>query len=356
MFKYKKIISLFVVLLLLFVAAASVNKAIWGHPVKYYFNSSELSLEKADSITMMDDGVIIIHTAVLSGTIPGYAGDVPLDMYIKDEKIIDIKALSNEETPSFFKRASVLFDSWIGKTPAEALAVKVDAVSGATYSSDAIMSNVYAALACYQKSEKPVNQTFPLKLWIALAVTLSACIIPLFVRNKWYHNVQLVVNIIVLGFWCGQFLDYALILKYISDGFIMPVGIIAIIMLTAAFVYPIFGHPQYYCIHICPYGSAQQLVGKIFHYKIKISLNILKFLDLFRKILWASLMLLLLLDCFTEWMDYELFQAFQFQSASWWIIGAAILFLILSTIVNRPYCRFVCPTGSLFKCAENIGS
>ncbi|MDE6632216.1 MAG: 4Fe-4S binding protein, partial [Muribaculaceae bacterium] len=30
-------------------------------------------------------------------------------------------------------------------------------------------------------------------------------------------------------------------------------------------------------------------------------------------------------------------------------------FILLSIIVNRPYCRFVCPTGSLFKRAENLG-
>lgn len=55
------------------------------------------------------------------------------------------------------------------------------------------------------------------------------------------------------------------------------------------------------------------------------------------------------------WMDMELFQAFQFESASWWIIGAACLFIVISSVIARPYCRFVCPTGSLFKRSENIG-
>ncbi len=126
-------------------------------------------------------------------------------------------------------------------------------------------------------------------------------------------------------------------------------------MLVAAFIYPLFGHPQHYCTHICPLGSAQQLVGQICGYKIHISPKVLKGLDWFRKILWAVLMLLLWTDCLTGWMDLELFQAFQVQSASWWIIGAALVFVALSAVVSRPYCRFVCPTGSLFKRAENIG-
>ena len=233
--------------------------------------------------------------------------------------------------------------------------MKVDAVSGATYSSTAIINNVNIGLAYYQGvGNRPTNTT-PWKIWVALAVTLAACLVPLFVKNKIYHKVQLIANVIVLGFWCGQFLDYALILKYISGGFVFPVGLIAIAMLISAFIYPLFGKPQYYCTHICPLGSAQQLAGQICGYKVKISAKVLKVLDWFRKILWAVLMLSLWTDCLTGWMDMELFQAFMFESASWWIIGAACLFILLSIIVTRPYCRFVCPTGSLFKRSENLG-
>ncbi|MDE5745701.1 MAG: 4Fe-4S binding protein, partial [Paramuribaculum sp.] len=169
------------------------------------------------------------------------------------------------------------------------------------------------------------------------------------------HNIQLIANIIVLGFWSGMFLDYALILKYMSDGFTFPLGLTAIAMLIAAFVYPLFGHPQYYCTHICPLGSAQQIAGQLCSYKIKLSKKVLKGLDWFRKILWAVLMLSLWADCLTQWIDYELFQAFQFKSASLGIIIVAIVFIALSAVISRPYCRFVCPTGSLFKRAENIG-
>lgn len=239
--------------------------------------------------------------------------------------------------------------SWIGKIPQEALAMNVDAVSGATFSSNAIISNVNAGMAYYEGTANKPKPHIPLKIWIALAVTLAACIFPLFVKNKAYHKVQLIANIVVLGFWCGQFLDYALILKYISSGFVLPAGLVAIAMLIAAFIYPLFGHPQYYCNHICPLGSAQQLVAELCGYKIPLSKKVLNGLDWFRKILWAVLMLLLWTDCLTEWMDLELFQAFQFESASVGIIVAACVFVGLSAVVSRPYCRFVCPTGTLFK-------
>ena len=116
-----------------------------------------------------------------------------------------------------------------------------------------------------------------------------------------------------------------------------------------------FGRPQHYCNHICPLGSAQILAAGLCRYKIRIGRRVMKALDWFRKILWAVLMLLLWADVWTGWMDLELFRAFMFRSAPAGIIAAALLFVLLSAVVSRPYCRFVCPTGSLFKRSENIG-
>ena len=353
--KKEKFFSLFLVALMVIAAAVSVNKSLFGHKLGKDTSSETTASVPADSITVSPDGTTVIHTAGLKGTISGYAGPVPLDIYISEGRITDIKALPNAESPAFFERASALFSGWTGKTPEEALQMKADAVSGATYSSTAIINNVNAGLAMYQGSEATRTKEVPLKIWIALAVTLAACIVPLFVKTRIYHTVQMIANVVVLGFWAGQFLDYTLILKYTSDGFTWPVVLVAVVMLIAAFIYPLFGHPQHYCNHICPLGSAQQLMAQICGYKIKMSAKLISVLDWFRRILWAVLMLLLWTDCLIGWMDLELFQAFQFESASWGIIIAACLFVLLSAVVSRPYCRFVCPTGSLFKRSENIG-
>lgn len=353
--KTTKILSLFTAILMLIAASITVNKAIFGHEIDPVVEKEIPGTADTDNITQFPDGSVVINTSSIPNSINGYAGPVPVDITVKDGIITSVEVLPNSESPSFLNRASSVLSEWIGKTPQEALTMKVDAISGATYSSLAIINNVNVGLAYYQGTGKNTGSSVPWKIWIALAVTLAACIFPLFVNNKIYYNVQLVTNIIVLGFWCGQFLDYALMIKYLSGGFVLPVGLVAISMLVAAFIYPIFGHPQHYCTYICPLGSMQQLVGKICGYKIHLSVKLLKGLDWFRKILWAVLMLLLWTDSLTGWMDLELFQAFQFQSASWGIITAASLFVVLSAVISRPYCRFICPTGSLFKRAENIG-
>lgn len=351
--KINQLAALLVALLMMAAAAITVNKSIIGIDVTE--TADQVPDIHSDSITVNVDGVTVVHTAALTASINGYAGPVPLDIYIADGKITGIVPLPNSETPGFFKRAVRLLEGMIGETPAEVLADRPDAVTGATFSSNALINNVNAGLDCYLGRQATAGNEIPVKIWIALAVTLIACILPLFVHNRVYHIVQLIANVAVLGFWCGTFLDYSLMLKYLSDGFIFPAGLLAVVMLVAAFVYPIFGRPQHYCNHICPLGSAQQLAGQLCGVKIKISAGVLKALEHFRRILWAVLMILLWTDTLVEWMDLELFQAFQFRSASWWIIGAACVFVLLSAVVSRPYCRFVCPTGSLFKMAENIG-
>ena len=356
--RLNQIFSLVLALLMMGAAAITVNKSLFGKDFQKVDNSvgAETAVSADNAVERLDNNTTIIHTAQLPGVINGYAGPVPLDITVSDGIVSKIEALPNVETPSFFKRVTPLLDAWTGLPVAEAKELKVDAVSGATYSSNAVISNVNAGLDYYLGiNEQPSRQPMPLKLWVALAVTLIACILPLFVKNKWYNLAQMIANIAVLGFWCGQFLDYTVMLRSLAHGFAFPAALVVVVMLVAAFIYPLFGKHQYYCTHVCPLGSAQQLVAQICNYKIHISARTLKALDWFRKILWAGLMLLLWADCLTGWVDLELFQAFQFKSASWWIIGAALIFIVFSAIINRPYCRFVCPTGSLFKRAENIG-
>jgi uncharacterized protein with FMN-binding domain len=47
-----------------------------------------------------------------------------------------------------------LSKAWNGVPADEAVKLEVDAVSGATFSSDAIISNVRAGISCYLESKK----------------------------------------------------------------------------------------------------------------------------------------------------------------------------------------------------------
>ena len=317
----------------------------------------------ADVLKTLDDGTIVVNTTSLCKDVTGYDGPVPMEIQIKDGTITEVKALENNETPEFFEEARVIVAEWKGKTIEEGLNLKVDAVTGATYSSNAIITNVksglaYAAanmpngdatLAAYSEGSMDLSA----KSIIGLIVVLMAAIIPLFFKNKTYRTLQLLLNVGVLGFWCGTFLNYTLFLNALSNGMDIWVSIIPIIMLITAFIYPLFGKKAYYCTNVCPFGGLQDLAGKLSKKKWRISNTTVKALNWFRRILWIVLMLLMISGIYFDWIQYELFSAFIFKAASWVVIAFAIVFTLISIVVPRPYCRFVCPTGSLMKTAED---
>ena len=351
--KLQQVCSLLVCLMLLS-SLAIVKYGEWmGHELKPKVETAKSVAN--DTLRTLADGSMVINTSALASDIQGYAGKVPLEISVKDGKVVNIKALDNAETPDFFEQASALLSKWNGKTVDEALATKVDAVSGATFSSKAIIGNVQRGLQ-YAQSQQTETSVSGLgafdvsaKNIIGLIVVLMAAILPLFIKNRKYHLCQLVLNVVVLGFWCGAFLSYTSLIGYMAHGVNVLAVIIPVIMLVTAFVYPLFGKKAYYCTHVCPFGSLQQVAGKCVKYKVRISPKTLHRLDLFRQILWAVLMLCIWSGVWADWTDYEPFSAFIFQSASWVVIALAAVFVLLSLVVTRPYCRFVCPVGSLLK-------
>lgn len=190
---------------------------------------------------------------------------------------------------------------------------------------------------------------------VALIVVLLGAVVPLFYNNRRLHLVQLAVNVVVLGLWTGTFVSYTLFLRIFAGGVsLSTIGAFAapLLMLIVALIYPLAGRSGHYCANVCPFGSAQELAGKLSRRKLRITPRVLKLLSVLRNLLWGVLMVLLLTGTCTAWIDYELFTAFLYSSASVWVTVLAALFLVLSVWVPRPYCRFVCPTGALIKSVE----
>lgn len=90
-----------------------------------------------------------VYSKPASDGIKGYAGETPLMIALNTKKeIICVQMLDNQETPGFLQKVvgAGLLKSWDGLKPAKAVKKKVDAVSGATYSSNSIIETLRAAL------------------------------------------------------------------------------------------------------------------------------------------------------------------------------------------------------------------
>ena len=114
-----------------------------------------MSLRPADDVVTKENGLTVVNTTTLAEDIEGYAGPTPLKIYIKGSKVEKIEALKNLETPKYFaliKRD--LLSKWNGLAVKKAATQKVDIVTGATYTSEAVIENVRRGLDYYNKRGK----------------------------------------------------------------------------------------------------------------------------------------------------------------------------------------------------------
>lgn len=188
----------------------------------------------------------------------------------------------------------------------------------------------------------------------SLAVLLLAAVVPLFAKSRAWRTVQLALDVAVLGLWNGLFLSTARLVGW--AGASLPDdaahSAAALLMIAMAFLYPLFGRPAHYCLHACPYGAAQELAHRLPLPKWRMPPRLLRALTAFRRGLWAALMLALWCGPFSAWTGWELFGAFAWRAVPPLVVALAAAFVLLAVFVPRPYCRFVCPTGTLLKLAE----
>lgn len=106
------------------------------------------AMPATDPVTQEDDATVV-NTTTLAKDVRGFKGETPVKIYIKKGKVVKIVALKNRETPQFFSKAKAVLAKFEGLRTSKAAKMKVDGVSGATYSSKALVQNVQAGLKYY---------------------------------------------------------------------------------------------------------------------------------------------------------------------------------------------------------------
>ena len=107
---------------------------------------------QGDEVMTKEDGMYVVNTTTLGKDVQGYVATTPVKVYIKKNKVEKIKFLKNQETPKYNARVKkALLTKWDGLKVKDAAKQQVDGVTGATFTSDAIIKNVQLALEYYQK-------------------------------------------------------------------------------------------------------------------------------------------------------------------------------------------------------------
>lgn len=108
------------------------------------------SFMAGDSTMTKENGVYIINTTELGKDIEGYNGPTPMKVYISKNKVEKIEFLKSMESPKYYTKVKkALQDKWNGLKVKDAKTQKVDIVTGATFSSEAVIKNVQLAIDYY---------------------------------------------------------------------------------------------------------------------------------------------------------------------------------------------------------------
>ncbi len=356
--KLRYIVNILIVATLLATVAVMKDGRIAGKEVAEQFKT-ETKEEVAEPIERTEsNGTRIINSSSLAKDVIGFGGRTPVEVYLKDNKIEKVVFLKNAETPSFFEQVerSGLADKWNGLTLAEAATKNVDAVSGATYTSDALIENVIRVAQYGSDVEAAAKNPFAgitLKDIAGILVLLMGVVLTLLHnKNKILMDIQLVLNVVVLGFWCGSFLSLTTLTSWMANGINLSMSIVAFTMLLIVIVMPLLNRKGSYCHIHCPMGAAQELLGRLPLPRVKIKPGLAKFLNNLRYYILITLLFIMWLGVGFDLMNYEIFSAFIFESASNVVLIMAGIFLILSLFIQRPYCRFICPTGALITMSQ----
>lgn len=135
--------------------AACVGTTLGNYtPPTYEAQAKETVDQKATDQSNEEDssvkGSFDLPDGIYKGTGTGYAGEITVAVQIQDKEIKSIDILNSSDDAAFFNRAKAVIDRIIEKQTLD-----VDVVSGATYSSNGIISAVKNALT----GEKDNGQT-----------------------------------------------------------------------------------------------------------------------------------------------------------------------------------------------------
>ncbi|HQP04907.1 MAG TPA: 4Fe-4S binding protein [Bacteroidales bacterium] len=298
----------------------------------------------------------LLFTMPYCQNIKGFGGKIPMIIVIDAErKIEQLVLLSNNETPDWIGSLedAGFMKSWNGLTPNEAAVKQVDAVSGATFSSNAILESVKLRCSVFcnevHKSEETNKKSLLINIAVILTVVFALIqfIFPGKLRKvRWLMHL---LNIVVMGFLTVNFLSVAFFYNSLLNGMdlIQKMGLFLVLILSV--IIPLLSGKAFYCQYVCPFGSLQYFSGLLKKRKLKIPTKVSRLLSYTKYVYLFTLLVILVSGVSIVLEDFEPFTAFAYKFAAISAFIIAGVFAVLAVFLNKPWCRYFCPTGAVLE-------
>ncbi|MGL1893264.1 MAG: 4Fe-4S binding protein [Spirochaetaceae bacterium] len=285
--------------------------------------------------------------------VTGYNGNVPIFIKLdENQKISGVELLDNIETPRFLYRLYSLnfFKSWNGLTLSEVADSNIDTIAGVTLTSQTVISNLFEVILNTEaiNAKRKVDYKKIVIITCQYLLLLFALCSFIIKDLKKYRIWFLVSNILIFGFIAGNFISMAMLKGFLTGAVHFTANPVLWITVLLSVILPLISNKSFYCNYICPFGAAQEIVGKV-KIKLKISKQIHKTLNSFRPILFGILTLLILINYSIDLSLIEPFAAFLYSVAAPITVILAVVSLIISVFIDKPWCKWFCPTGQMLE-------
>ena len=363
---------------------------------KYYEEADSISLENVNFYYVFNDGNIIgtvMNTSPYSDEIYGYNSVTPLNIYLDScDKIVEVEMCENRESRGFVNKVinSGFLDSWDGLTVEEAAKHHVDAVSGSTFSSIAMAQSLQTRMSLLSQQKARLyswDRNLFIRQVCVLIVTVLATICFFMPKPKKFKNseswglgdlvtlrrITLLLSIAILGFWTNSLLSLSLFCNWLTNGVSLAIQLPILIIAILSIILPLVTKKAFYCQYLCPFGAAQEFAGLIksndeslkakdkglkakdeSQKSSSIKANIYKVFSVIRKVILLSLLIIFALGVGLDLSVVEPFPIFNYQSIGFGVAIFAAIILILSIFIKKPWCNYLCPTGTLLESFRNL--
>lgn len=282
----------------------------------------------------------------------GYGGRVPLLLGIDDHLFITkIILLANNETGDYIE--AIYKDSFIGKWKGlsleDAMQLQVDAVSGATHTSNAVIAGVRHTVSSVLKSDvsliSETNHLTRFKDILFLSLIILSLVMVFKKGNSKFRIIYLFLVLLIMGIILNKALSIQLLHGWLLEGFSWRANWQSIVIFLLAIGISFVGKRKFYCNYLCPMGALQELTNQFTPFKKKKLPTNLKGISV-REVYLTLISGALLFGFIPELYYLEPFMFFSFHIVGIGLIIFGFVVIILSLFYNKPWCS-VCPTGCL---------
>lgn len=135
----------------------SINKGVHRLAAVCVLAMAALTVSADNVMTKQSNGTYVVRTNTICKA-RGYRKGTPVEVHIKNGKVVKVLALKNEETVPYFARVKQfllpLYNNLkVSKAKKLTKQTQVDGCTGATYSTKAVQKNIGAALDYYEKNK-----------------------------------------------------------------------------------------------------------------------------------------------------------------------------------------------------------